>query len=36
MFIDQGEIVAFTEANQFFNDYQHPRVKQFISKLSFG
>lgn len=36
MFIDQGEIVAFTESNQFFNDYQHPRVKQFISKLSFG
>lgn len=36
MFIDQGEIVSFTESQQFFNDYQHPRVKQFISKLSFG
>lgn len=35
MFIDQGEIVLFTEAEKFFNEANHPRVEQFISKLSF-
>lgn len=36
MFLDQGEIISFTESDRFFNEVQHPRIEQFISKLSFG
>ncbi len=35
MFVDQGEIVAFEPAEQFFNTPKHPRITQFMSKLSF-
>lgn len=36
MFIDQGEIVVFTDSESFFSEVDHPRITHFLSKLSFG
>lgn len=35
MFIDQGEIVSFTGTDEFFNNLEHPRIAQFVGKLTF-
>lgn len=36
MFIDRGEIVVFADTEAFFEKTDHPRIQQFLSKLSWS